>query len=147
MPVVCGPIAFDHPLAKRQRGMIDRCTKPKNDKFRNYGARGIKVHPAFMCRAYFVAWSIENGFSPSLQLDRIDNEGDYSPTNCRWSTRSQNQRNKRTTIRLSDGRAARDVCEASHVSWNLFRRRVLSGWSIDDAATTRPRFPVRSVTR
>lgn len=136
MPVISGRIPKDDPLLKRRRGMIDRCTKPKNDKFHNYGGRGIKVHPAFMCRAYFVAWSIENGFHPSLQLDRIDNDGDYSPFNCRWATRSQNQRNKRTTARLADGRAVRDVLDLSRLSYRTFRNRVRDGWSVEDAAST-----------
>lgn len=126
-------VPFDHLLAKRWRSMMRRCNDPKSGNFHNYGARGIRVDPRFADLETFVAWGIANGFHPSLHLDRVDNDGDYSPDNCRWATRSQNQRNKRTTIRLSDGRSARDVAELSGLPWRTVRNRVRRGMALDDA--------------
>ena len=65
--------------------MKARCTNPNRPKYPRYGGRGIKVcdewNKDFLC---FYNWSISHGYSPELQLDREDNDGNYCPENCRW---------------------------------------------------------------
>lgn len=77
-------------------GMKARCYSPANNRFYNYGARGISVCREWLeSPAAFVAWAVANGWEPGLQIDRIDNDGNYEPSNCRFVTPSQNCQNRR----------------------------------------------------
>ena len=86
----------DSILYKRWKSMITRCspTRPRPVR-KNYFERGIGVCPEWLEFESFMHWSLENGFSPELEIDRIDNDKGYSPDNCRWTTHSVNQCNKR----------------------------------------------------
>lgn len=78
-------------------GMKARCLNPKSVSYSNYGARGIGICDEWLSFKNFHEWAIANGYADNLQLDRIDNDGDYCPSNCRWVTRSENQKNTRRT--------------------------------------------------
>lgn len=121
--------------------MKERCGNSNAHAYSEYGGRGITV-----CREWehdFVAfreWSFAHGYSESLSLDRIDNDKGYSPGNCRWATRSEQQRNKRTTRFATMNGETRPLAEweeitgiGKRVLWNrLFRY----GWSDEKALTT-----------
>ena len=74
----------------------DRTLNPKNKNYNNYGGRGITL-----CEDWknnfkaFYYWAISNGYLEGLSIDRIDNNGNYEPSNCRWSTRTIQNRNQR----------------------------------------------------
>ena len=77
-------------------GMRQRCFKATHVYYRYYGGRGITICQEWLdSPARFVAWGINNGYADGLQIDRINNDGNYEPGNCRWVTASVNQNNRR----------------------------------------------------
>jgi hypothetical protein len=77
-------------------GMLQRC-KPGTGH-RGYAGRGIGVCPEWQEFAAFRAWSLANGFEPGLTIDRINNDGNYEPSNCRWTTWTVQARNTRRNV-------------------------------------------------
>lgn len=113
------------------RNMISRCDNPKNKFYKDYGGRGITV-----CNEWresvksFVSWSLANGYEENLTIDRIDNDEDYSPENCRWITPKEQNRNMRSNIVLSiDGetKILKDWAETWGLNYQTVGRRYRHG--------------------
>lgn len=74
-------------------GMKARCFNPKSTSYKNYGGRGITICEEWLVFENFHNWAITNGYADDLQIDRINNNGNYCPENCRWVKREENMRN------------------------------------------------------
>lgn len=85
----------EHPLYKVWDSIKQRCLNKNSNIYRYYGLRGIKVNGKWENNFLaFYNWSIKNGWSKGLTIDRINNNGNYEPANCQWLTRSDNSRKK-----------------------------------------------------
>lgn len=73
--------------------MRERCSNPHNKRYNRYGGRGIKVCEEWQNFNSFKDWCLSNGYSPNLTIDRIDNDGNYEPSNCRFVTSAEQNRN------------------------------------------------------
>jgi hypothetical protein len=90
---------YKHPLYGKWIHMIERCYDKNQDSFKNYGGRGIKIYDEWKNNIeIFINWCLNNGWEPGLEIDRIDNNGNYEPSNCRFVTTKLNSRNRRSVI-------------------------------------------------
>lgn len=88
-------------LRNIHKQMKRRCNNPHHPDYNNYGGRGIRICDAWTVFNNFAHWALANGYGDDLTIDRIDNDGDYYPENCRWVTieaQSLNKRNTRTVL-------------------------------------------------
>ena len=118
--------------------MIRRCRNPHYKQYDDYGGRGITVCERWNDFAFFLA---DMGPRPSLQhsIDRIDNDGDYEPSNCRWATRLEQQRNSRVTRHLTyQGRTQALAAWAIEIGVprRTLHNRINHNWSVERALTT-----------
>lgn len=129
------------------RHMKERCNNPNHVAFQHYGGRGITV-----CEQWkndflgFKEWALQNGYSAELTIDRIDNNGGYTPNNCRWATREQQQNNRRTNHLLTFLGETHSIAEwgrLTGISRITIRSRIREGWSTEEALT----IPVRKSVR
>lgn len=112
--------------------MRNRCYKQGHINFNNYGGRGISVCEEW--RNSFEAFWADMGptWEPGLELDRIDNDGNYEPTNCRWTTPKGNAQNRRSTTTPSWVFAKM----AEHgVNTPAYFARLYRGWTMEDACS------------
>lgn len=129
----------NHPLYGIWSGIKDRCTNETRAYYNNYGGRGIK-----MCDEWFndfesfYTWAIENGWKKGLSIDRIDNNGDYCPNNCRWVDIITQANNCRRNVYLEYNGETHTLAEWSRIvgiKSSTISRRLQLGWSVEKALT------------
>ncbi|MBE6146928.1 MAG: hypothetical protein E7168_01180 [Firmicutes bacterium] len=125
------------------QSMIGRCTNPNNQDYYNYGARNIKV-----CEEWknsfekFYDWAIKNGYSSNLTLDRIDNNNNYCPNNCRWATTLEQANNKRNNI-IIEYNGTKDTlsnwARKTGINSRCLQYRYYHNWDIEKMLTFKPK--------
>lgn len=131
-------------LFKIWKGMKNRCYNPNNSAYKMYGGRGVTV-----CKEWandfqpFYDWAMSNGYTEKLSIDRIDVNGNYEPSNCRWATQKDQVINRRGIKRYcinGEEKAISEWCELYQK--NLYKvcdRISKLGWTIEEALDLAPR--------
>lgn len=89
-------------LHNRWKAMRQRCKNPNAQNYKWYGGKGIQVDPEWDDYVIFRQWAIDNGWREDLELDRIDSNDDYKPSNCEFITHAENIRRSSSTILTED---------------------------------------------
>ena len=122
-------------LRKRYNHMKDRCYNPKDKRYNRYGGRGIKI-----CQEWlddynsFERWALNHGYQKNLQIDRIDNDCDYTPNNCRFVTCKCNNNNRSTCRYFTYNGKTQNLmqwCEEYSIKYSTALRRAHLGWDIE----------------
>lgn len=95
------------------RCMHSRCYRVKDPSYKHYGGRGIKVCDEWHDIEKFEKWVDMNPYSEGMTLDRIDPNGDYEPSNCRWATMFEQDNNRRNSIRVEYNGETHSISEWS----------------------------------
>lgn len=119
--------------------MKRRCTCPTLDCYKLYGGRGITYTPEWDDYLVFKEWALSNGYSDLLTLDRIDVNGNYEPSNCRWATQSEQMRNTRANHWLTyqgETKTLVEWAEIYHIPYHTLKNRINRyHYTVEDALT------------
>jgi hypothetical protein len=110
------------------KAMRQRCANPNDRSFGYYGGRGISVAEEWQSFGAFRDWAQTAGYAPGLELDRIDNDGPYCPTNCRFAPHRENSRNRTNSLRMPSGELLSHAAERSGLNHRTVTSRRLRGW-------------------
>lgn len=135
------------PIYRAWDAMKRRCQNPSTKFYEEYGGRGISVCDEWQEFEPFRDWAFENGYSEDLSIDRIDNNGNYCPENCRWTDMHTQSRNKRNNVWITfNGKTmimsdwANEIGITPYALWNRLKNH-----SIEEALTMPHEFHARRV--
>ena len=116
-----------------------RCYNTRTQRYKDYGGRGITMCDEWL-ENYdnFIDWALSNGYDETLTIDRIDNDGNYEPSNCRWITKKAQNRNKRTNVMVEyngEMKCLRDWCDELNLPYDATHNRITKGWDVERAFT------------
>ena len=121
--------------------MVNRCQNTQSQAYIDYGGRGIKVCDEWRGENGFINfynWATKNGYRDDLTIDRINNDGNYEPSNCRWITMKEQQNNRRNNHFLEFSGQVHTIAEWSDITGinpGTIRTRLKLGWPIEDVLT------------
>lgn len=125
----------NHPLHGVWHNMKDRCYRELCSEYQRYGGRGITVCDEWLHDFQaFYDWAITHGYTKGLTIDRIDNDGNYEPNNCRWATQKEQQNNRSTNHHLTYNGKTMTISEWADelsVPAYMIRNRVKKGMPIE----------------
>lgn len=122
--------------------MKSRCYYEKSQDYADYGGRGIKVCDEWLGEngfENFYNWSMQHGYSRDLSIDRIDVNGNYEPSNCRWAddiTQANNRRNNHILVYGGKEQTIAEWAREYDISYTMLYQRIRRGWSVEDALIT-----------
>lgn len=125
------------PLYIAWNNMKQRCQNPRDPRYPDYGGRGIAVCQRWLSLEAFIA-DMGPTWRPGLTLDRVDVNGNYELSNCRWITHAEQQRNRRNNLALTfrgESRPLAEWAELLGLRHQTVRSRLRSGWSVERALT------------
>lgn len=129
-------------LYKCWENMHKRCYMKSYKNFERWGGRGIKVCDEWLHKfETFRDWALANGYDDTLSLDRIDNDGNYEPSNCRWATRSQQMSNRVTSASLNamlNGKTLRELSDEHGIPYKTLWQRLRRCNMSLDVALSKP---------
>jgi hypothetical protein len=125
-------IAKGHPYYNKSwygsyRSMICRCYRKKNPNYEQYGGRGIVVYDEWLDIRNFEKWVKESNYKEGLTLDRIDVNGNYEPSNCKWSTMKEQGNNRTNTIYIEYNGEIHTLTEWSEIT-KIKRSILVNRW-------------------
>ena len=116
--------------------MKDRCYRVTDKRYQRYGGRGIKICDEWLNSfVEFYNWSIQNGYKENLTIDRIDNNGNYEPKNCRWITHKEQNRNYSRNVLLTYRGETKCIIEWSEelgIKYQTLKYRIKRGFCVED---------------
>jgi len=120
-------------------GIIRRTEDYTRRDYKDYGGRGIRMCKEWRADfAVFRDWALASGYEDGLSIDRIDPDGNYCPENCRWSTRSTQENNKRHNVVITAHGKTLTAAEwerETGIPAYQIRKRIRLGWSEEKAVT------------
>lgn len=139
---------YGSPSWKSWKSILERCEQSYHKSYADYGGRGISVCERWHDFSLFLADMGER--PPGKQIDRINNEGNYEPGNCHWTTSKENARNRRNTLFLEhDGQRLPAIVWAERIGfpYTTIVKRLRDGWPVDKTLTQSPKPDRRRVMR
>lgn len=119
--------------------MKSRCLNSNNRRYSNYGGRGISISEKWNNYLEFHNWAINNGYSENLTIDRINVNGNYEPSNCKWSTQKQQANNRTNNVYITFENKTLTRQQWSEIlgfEKHVLKNRIKRNWSIERALTT-----------
>lgn len=135
------PRVMHRRLANIWNAMKSRCYNNNHVGYENYGGRGIMICKEWLEDYFeFEDWALSNGYDNDLTIDRIDNDGGYSPENCRWSTYEEQMNNRRDNNFVTINGETKTIAQWAReydLAWSTIKQRVVTG-KPDDEILARP---------
>jgi len=135
------PVRHDSRVYQRWIGMKQRCQNPNSHIWKYYGGRGIKVCERWLGKEGFRNFYADMGEPNGLTLDRINNDGDYEPGNCRWATMQQQMERRRRVGPEPNPASLRQKAKAAGLAYGLVYLRIRRGGWDEEKALTTPKQP------
>lgn len=121
-------------------GMKGRCNNKNNENYHRYGGRGIEICDEWYIFDTFYEWALNNGYKDGLSIDRIDNDGNYEPNNCRWVNDIIQANNRSTNHLIEYNGETHTLQEWSRIIGIdrriIWKRITRDGWSVSEALGT-----------